>query len=140
MHVAQNFLIRADHKEAQHWRVLWVIFRHRHSGGNPVAVHVMIDSPVGITGDIQQHRTTFRRVIQPFQRQNREQLIDTPGVRHRLEQREVDVHLVRHTLLQLVDNRTVRAVARVELFLHFMAHVQIQLLGPGTLLQAVCTG
>jgi hypothetical protein len=75
-------------------------------------------------------------VIQSFQRQNREQLIDTPGIRHRLEQREVDVNLIRHTLLQLVDYRTVRAVARVELLLHFMAHIQIELLCPRALLQA----
>jgi S-adenosylmethionine synthetase len=60
-------------------------------------------------------------MVQPFQRQYREQLVDTPGIRHRLEQREVDVNLIRHTFLQLVDNRTVCPVARVELLLHFMA-------------------
>ena len=98
----------------------------------------MVNRAVRVTGDVQQHGAAFRGVVQPFQRQNREQLVDTPGIRHRLEQGEVDVHFVRHTLLQLVDNRTVRAVARVELFLHFVAHIQVELLGPRALLQAEC--
>ena len=95
----------------------------------------MIDGAIGVAGDVQQHRAALRRLVQPFQRHHREQLIDPPGIRHRLEQREIDVDFIRHPLLQLIDDGTMRAVARVELLLHFMTHVQIQLLGPGALLQ-----
>ena len=51
------------------------------------------------------------------------------------EQREVDVDFIRHSLLQLIDDGTMGAVARVELLLHLMAHVQIQLFRPRALLQ-----
>ena len=136
MHVAEDLLIRTHHKEAQHWRVLRIVLRHWHGRCDTVTVDVVVNRAVGVTGNVQQHRAAFRRMIQPFQRQNREQLVDTPGIRHRLEQGEVDVHFVRHTFLQLVDNRTVCAVARIELLLHFMAHVQIELLRPRAFLQA----
>ena len=52
-----------------------VMFRHRHGGGDPVAVHVVIDGAIGIAGDVQQHRAALRRLVQPFQRHHREQLI-----------------------------------------------------------------
>ena len=135
MHVAEDLLIGANHEEAQHRRVLRVVFRHRHGGGDPVAVHVVIDGAVRVASDVQQHRAAFRRLVQPFQRHHREQLIDPPGIRHRLEQREVDVDFIRHSLLQLIDDGTMGAVARVELLLHLMAHVQIQLFRPRALLQ-----
>ena len=140
VHIPEDLLIGANHKEAQHRRIFRIVFRHRHGGGNPVAIHIVVNRAIGIAGDIQQHRAAFRHHVQPFQRHHREQLIDTPCIRHRLEQREVDVNLIRHPFLQFVDNRSMRTVARVELFLYFMAHVQIQLFCPGALLKIEGTG
>ncbi|SSL81682.1 Uncharacterised protein [Klebsiella pneumoniae] len=100
VHVAEDLLIGANHEEAQHRRVLRVVFRHRHGGGDPVAVHVVIDGAIGIAGDVQQHRAALRRLVQPFQRHHREQLIDPPGIRHRLDLPSAVVNLSHLAVVQ----------------------------------------
>jgi len=137
VHVAEDLLIRADHKETEHRRILWIVLRHRHCRGNTITIDIVVDGTVRVTGNIQQHGASLRNLIQPFQRQYREQLVDPPCVRHRLEQREVDVHFVRHTFLQFVDNRAMCAVLRIQLLLHFVTHAQIKLLSPRAFLQVV---
>ena len=48
-----------------------------------------VDLPVGVAGDVLQRAAPRRLLVQPVDRHDREELVDGPAVRQRLEEREV---------------------------------------------------
>jgi hypothetical protein len=66
-------------------------------------VDELVDLPVRITRDIDESRLAGRLFIQTMDRANREQVLDRPVVRHRLEYGEVTEILVGEVLVQRLD-------------------------------------
>ncbi len=95
----------------------------------------MLDLTVGVTGDVHQDAAAGERTLEAGQRHHWEHLTDTPGIRRGLEQGEVGKTLVSQFLGELVRQRTVVAVDRVEQLFERQTGVLVQHLGPGALLQ-----
>src|SRR3546814_14882862 len=98
LHVAEDFLIRADHEEAdQVRRVLlqWVQRQRRHQA---FAIDVLVEPAVGVAGQIAESRAHIRAFIEPVDRHERKYLIERPGLGPRRERSDK----------RLVGNRSAR--------------------------------
>ena len=95
--VAEDFLVRADQEHAEVVR-LAVERVQRQRALHVAAIDELVDLAVRVAGDVAEHGVPRRRLVQPVDRHHREQLLDRPGVRDRLEQREVAEVRVRRAM------------------------------------------
>lgn len=130
--IAENFLIRTDHENAQ----LGIrAFRHRQRGFQTFAIDVLINTAIRVTGNILQHRPAGRHPVESGQRQNRENLVNAPDIRHRLEYRKIDKQLVGQLFVQLIEQSTLMLARRIETAANGQLAIDIQALGNGPLRQ-----
>ena len=94
-----------------------------------VLVDVLLDAPVGVAGDVVQHRAPRRALGETLQRHHREHLVDCPDVGQRLEDRQVAEVLVGQGIDQLVERLAVRRHRRVQACDQARAHRVDQTLG-----------
>ncbi len=87
--IPQNLLIGADQEEADVVILVLLDLVQRQELGPAVLAHKTGDLSIGVTGDIGNRGHHIRPLVEPLQRHDREQLVNGPGVRDGLEQREV---------------------------------------------------
>ena len=87
--IAENLLIRAGEEDAQDVRFAVRETVELQAGPPVLVTHEAIDLAVGIAGDVLQRPATGRFLDQSMNGHDREQLIDRPTVRQRLEDGEV---------------------------------------------------
>ena len=101
--VAEDLLVRADEEDAE----VVVLARAERVQLEHVLdvapIDEVVDLAVGVAGDVGEHRAPRRLLVQPVDRQDREQLIDRPRVGQRLEHREVAEVGVGERLLEALE-------------------------------------
>ena len=98
--VAQDFLIGADQERAQH--VGRVVERMKqHSPFDVASIDELVDLAIRVARDVGQHGGPCGTFVEPMDRQDREQLVDGPAVRQRLEHGEVAEISVAEQAVQL---------------------------------------
>ena len=100
--VAENLLIRADQEHAEVIR-LAVERVQRQRFLDVAAVDELVDLAVRVARDVANHGVLRRTLVQPVDRHDREQLVDRPAVRNRLEQREVAEIRVGERLVEVLQ-------------------------------------
>ena len=106
MQVAEDLLVRADEERGDEV-VLAVVGVQLEHALHVAAVDEAVDLAVGVAGDVGQHAAAVGLFVQPVDRHDREELVDRPGVGHRLEDRVVaEVRVGEHRLqaLELVGD------------------------------------
>src|SRR5690554_6315541 len=114
VHVTEDFLVGADHEDAQQIILALAQFVHRRAALDALLVDVMADLAVRVPGQVLQYGPAQGFLVQPVQRHYRKHLIDGPGIGQALEHREVADVLVRHLVIQLVEHLAVGALTRLE--------------------------
>ncbi len=100
--VAEDLLVGADQEDAEVVG-LAVDGVQRQRALDVAAVDELVDLAVRVAGDVAEHRVVRRRRVQPVDRHHREQLLDRPAVRARLEQREVAEVGVGHRVVEALQ-------------------------------------
>ncbi|MNQ67247.1 hypothetical protein D3C85_817630 [compost metagenome] len=140
VHVAEDLLVGADQEHAEQVVLALAQRMHRQAGLDALLVDVVLDLAVGVAGQVLQHRASLRLLIEAMDRQDRQNLVDRPGVRQALEHREVADVLVGQLVVELVEHRAVRALARLQLVVQAPADGEVALLGQRLLRQRQLAG
>ena len=135
VHVAENLLVGTDQEHAQQVVVARLHFMHRHGRFDRLLVDILRDLAVGVAGQILQHGATGRLFGQAVDRRDRQQLADGPGIRQRLEHREIAEVLVGQLLAQFVEHWAVRTLQRVQVTIDPAAQRGVALFGKSLLAQ-----
>ena len=101
VHVSQNFLIGPHQKDTDIISIFSFQRMDRQIMRNIARRNKVSDLAIRIAGYILQSRRPVRPFIQPLDRHDRENLIDRPRVRQRLEKREITEILISQQLVQL---------------------------------------
>ena len=138
--VAENLLIRADQEDAEVVRLAGERMQ-RQRALDVAPIDELIDLAVRVAGDVAEHGLADRHLVQPMNGHDREELLDRPRIRDRLEQREIAevgvgervveilqilrhvVHVL-HELAELVADRPVERLGEAALSQRQVAAVE----------------
>ena len=115
MHVAENFLVGAGHEKAHQQRFIRMMFRQGQGGFDALAIHILVNTAVGIAGDVLDDSAAAKGPVQAVDRHDREDLVNAPYVRKGLEQGEVYEQFFGQFFVQFVDDFPVGTVGTVQL-------------------------
>ena len=91
MEVAEGFLIGADEEDGDVIGLVGLEFVEGQDFGDVLLVDEAVDFAVAIAGDVGEHGALAGFFVEPVDGHDGEELVDGPGVRQGLEQREVSV-------------------------------------------------
>ena len=103
VHIAENFLICSHQEHAQIIWLIWLQSMHRNRWRHAVWRHEVSYLAVAVASHILDGGCVGWSLIKARNRDNREQLVDSPAVGQRLEQREIAEILLRQLLRHLAE-------------------------------------
>ena len=140
VHVAENFLVRADQEYAQQIVLVFSQVVYRERIAKTVSVDITVYPAIGIAGQITQDGTLVRFLGQPLQWHDRKNLVQGPDIRQRLEYRKVDKKPARQPFAKFGQQTGSQTRCRFQVVAQAHADLSFQLLRPGSLAQIDMTG
>ena len=103
VHISQNFLVSPHQEHTDIIRFLCLDGMYRQVVCHITAGHEVGNLPIRVASNILQGSRAVRTFIQTLNRHDGENLVNRPGIRQRLEQREVTEIFVSQQLVQITE-------------------------------------
>ena len=130
--IAKNLLIRPGQEDPQDVRVILVPWVQLERCLPLAAAGETVDDAVGVAGHVLDRTATGRRLGQPVDRHDREELVDRPVVRQRLEEGEVAEVTIDERALEMVRDLGIRRAVVANRRGERIQRREIQLFGIGS--------